>query len=90
MSKKVDSIDPKIIDELIKTYEKPEDLWGENGILKQLQKSVLERILEGEITTELGYKKHDSKGNNSGNSRNGYSEKTIKCTSGELPVQVPR
>jgi len=90
MSKKVDSIDPKIIDELIKTYEKPEDLLGENGILKQLQKSVLERILEGEITTELGYKKHDSKGNNSGNSRNGYSEKTIKCTSGELPVQVPR
>lgn len=90
MSKKVDSIDPKIIDELIKTYEKPEDLLGENGILKQLQKAMLERILEGEITTELGYKKHDPKGNNSGNSRNGYSEKTIKCTSGELPVQVPR
>ena len=90
MSKKVDSIDPRIIDELIKTYEKPEDLLGENGILKQLQKAMLERILEGEITTDLGYKKHDPKGNNSGNSRNGYSEKTIKCTSGELPIQVPR
>jgi putative transposase len=90
MSKKVDSIDPKIIDELIKTYEKPEDLLGENGILKQLQKAMLERILEGEITTELGYKKHDPHGNNSGNSRNGYSEKTLKSTHGELPIQVPR
>lgn len=63
---------------------------GENGILKQLQKAMLERILEGEITTELRYKKHDPEGNNSGNSCNGYSEKTIKCTSGELPIQVPR
>jgi putative transposase len=90
MSKKVNSIDPKIIDELIKTYEKPEDLLGENGILKQLQKAMLERILEGEITTELGYKKHDPQGNNSGNSRNGYSEKTLKSTHGELPIQVPR
>lgn len=93
MSKKINQtnqIDPKIINELIKTYEKPEDLFGEGGILKQLQKAMLERILEGEITTELGYKKHDPQGNNSGNSRNGYSEKTLKSTNGELPIQVPR
>lgn len=32
MSKKINQIDPKIIDELIKTYEKPEDLLGEGGI----------------------------------------------------------
>ena len=37
MSKKVNSIDPKIIDELIKTYEKPEDLLGENGIRSSQQ-----------------------------------------------------
>ena len=90
MSKKTNQIDPRIIDELISTYEKPEDLLGEGGILKQLQKAMLERILEGEITTELGYSKHDPKGNNSGNSRNGYSEKTLKGTNGELSIQVPR
>jgi putative transposase len=90
MSKKINQIDPKIIDELIKTYEKPEDLLGEGGILKQLQKAMLERILAGELTTELGYNKHDPKGNNSGNSRNGYTEKTLKSTHGELPIQVPR
>lgn len=78
MTKKINrlnEIDPKLIDELIKNYEKPEDLLGDGGILKQVQKAMLERILEGEITTELGYGKHDPKGNNSGNSRNGYGEK---------------
>lgn len=90
MSNQVDKIDPKIIDELIKNYKKPQDLLGEGGILKQLQKAILERVLEGEMTTELGYEKHDPKGNNSGNSRNGYSEKVIKCTEGEIPIQVPR
>jgi len=71
MSKQVTKINSEIIDELIKHYEKPEDLLGEGGILKQLQKAMLERILEGELTTELGYKKHDPKGHHSGNSRNG-------------------
>lgn len=60
MVNKIAKIDPKIIDELIKAYEKPEDLFGDGGILKQLQKSMLERILEGELTTELGYDKHDT------------------------------
>ncbi len=93
MSKKndrSDQIDPKLIDELIKNYEKPEDMFGKGGILKNLQKAVIERILEGEITTELGYDKHDPKGNNSGNSRNGHSEKTLKGTDGEFPIQIPR
>ena len=78
----LDKIDPRIIDELIKAYEKPEDLLGEEGILKQVQKAMLERILEGEMTTELGYRKHDFQGNNSGNSRNGC-EKTLKGTPGQ-------
>jgi len=90
MLKKANQIDSKIIDELIKTYEKPEDILGEEGIFKQLQKAMLERILEGELTTKLGYSKHDPKGNNSGNSRNGYSEKTLIGTNGDLPIQVPR
>lgn len=85
-----DSIDPKIIDELIKNYEKPEDLLGDGGILKQVQKAMLERIMQGELSTELGYDKHDPSGNNSGNSRNGFSDKEIHTSHGELPIRVPR
>lgn len=84
------SIDSKIIDELIKNYKNPEDILGKNGILKNLQKAILERVLAAELTTELGYEKHDACGRNSGNSRNGYSEKTIKSENGELLINIPR
>lgn len=81
---------PELLDEILKDYKNPEDMFGKDGILKQLQKAILERALEGEMTTELGYSKHDSVGDNSGNSRNGYSEKSIKSGVGEFPIQVPR
>ncbi len=45
----------ELIDELLKGYEKPEDITGEGGLLKQLTKAVLERALESEMTHELGY-----------------------------------
>jgi Transposase, Mutator family len=42
-------------------------------MLGELVKVVLERALESELTTHLGYGKHDPAGNGSGNSRNGSS-----------------
>jgi putative transposase len=90
MSETEKTIDPKIIEELIKTYKKPEDLLGEGGILKTLQKALLERVLEGELTDELGYSKHESKGNGSGNSRNGHSQKMVQGNQGKYSIQVPR
>jgi putative transposase len=86
----MEGIKPELIDELLKGYEKPEDLIGENGLLKQLMKAVLERALNAELTHHLGYEKHDPAGHNSGNSRNGRSAKTIKGEFGELVVETPR
>jgi putative transposase len=37
------AIDLKLIDKLLANYKKPEDIIGENGLLKQLTKAVLER-----------------------------------------------
>lgn len=84
------SIDLKLIDSLIKQYDDPMDIFRENGLMMQFKKAVVERMMEGELTTELGYEKNDSAGNNSGNSRNGYTEKTLKCNDGRLPIKVPR
>ena len=67
------AIDLKLIDKLLLDYKKPEDIIGENGLLKQLTKAVLERAMQVEMTDHLGYEKHDPAGNNSGNSRNGAS-----------------
>ena len=51
---------------------------GENGLLKQLTKAVLERAMQAELTHHLGYEKHAPEGKNTGNSRNGNSRKTLK------------
>src|SRR5947207_8902996 len=84
------TIDNELIDNLLRDYKKPADLIGENGLLKQLTKQLLERAMAAEMTEHVGYDKHDAIGNNSGNSRNGKSAKTIKGSFGTMPLEVPR
>jgi transposase-like protein len=50
-------IDPAIIEQLMKGYERPEDLTGPGGILEQLTKRLYERVLQGEMSHSLGYEK---------------------------------
>ena len=83
-------ITPKVLDEILKDYEKPEDLFNENGLLQQLTKALVERALSGEMTHHLGYKKHSPAGNNSGNSRNGTTPKTLKGKRGQIEIDVRR
>jgi len=90
MTKENERIDDELIDNLLKGYKKPEDLIGENGLLKQLTKRLLERAMAAELTEQVGYEVHDAEGRNSGNSRNGTSAKTVKGTFGTLPIEVPR
>jgi putative transposase len=84
------AIDLKLIDKLLADYKKPEDIIGENGLLKQLTKALLERAMQAELTDHLGYEKHDPIGHNSGNSRNGATTKTLKGDFGEMPLETPR
>lgn len=83
-------IDLTLIDELLKDYKKPEDITGEDGLLKQLTKAILERALESELTHELGYEKHFRSTKPSGNARNGRSKKTLKTDHGDLELSMPR
>ncbi len=80
----------ELLDELMKNYKKPEDLIGENGLLKQLTKALVERAMKAEMSAHLGYEKNDPAGKNTGNSRNGNSKKTIKGEFGNLEIAVPR
>src|ERR1700692_4847988 len=84
------AIDNKLIDQLLSDYKKPEDIIGENGLLKQLTKAILERALAAEMTDHLGYEKHDPAGHHRGNTRNGKSPKTLKGDFGELELETPR
>ena len=79
-----------LLDELLKGCEKPEDILGEHGLMRALQKRLVERVLEGELTEELGYEAHASSGHGSGNSRNGKTRKTIQTATDQFEIEVPR
>jgi len=78
------------IDNLLKNYKTPEEILGENGLLKQLTKAVLQRALQAEMTHHLGHEKHGVITSTGGNARNGSSAKTIKGDFGLMPLEIPR
>ena len=84
------AIKQELLDELLKQVDNPEDLFGKDGLLKQLTARLVERVLEAELTDHLGYEKHNPAGRNSGNNRNGHGTKTIKGDQGQLAIKVPR
>jgi putative transposase len=65
-------------------------LTGPGGLLKALNKTVIETALEEEMAEHLGYDKHDAVGRNRGNSRNGKRAKTVLTDAGEVDIDVPR
>jgi putative transposase len=84
------AITDEMLNELMSEYQKPEDLLGQHGLLKQLQKRLLEKAMGAELTVHLGYGKHDPAGKNSGNSRNGTGSKTLKGEFGNMELATPR
>ena len=84
------TIRPELLDELLADYEKPDDLLGEDRLFKQLKAVLLERALDAELSDHLGYEKGDPAGRGTGNSRNGYSDKTVLSEDGEIDIAVPR
>ena len=90
MTTKKHEVPEELLSGLLANYKKPEDLIGENGLLKQLTKLLVERALDAELTEHLGHERHESVANTAGNTRNGKSKKTLKGEFGELPIEVPR
>jgi len=84
------AITNEMLDELIGNAKTQEDVFGKDGLLNNLSKRLLERMLESEMTYHLGYEKHAVEGHNTGNSRNGKTKKTVKTNSGEIDIEVPR
>jgi transposase-like protein len=66
-------------------------LTGPDGLLKQLNKTVIETALQEEMTEHLGYEKHDPAGAGTGNIRNGTRAKTVLTeAAGPVEIEVPR
>lgn len=81
------NIDPKLVDELAKSIKTEKDL---AALSKHLLKLTVERAMKVEMDEHLGYEKHALEGKNTGNSRNGHSQKTLKGDFGEMEITTPR
>ena len=88
MAMKVDYLD-NLAKDLVKQYKTKDALFGDNGVVKELQKRLLQAALDGELTEHLGYEKHERM-TAKDNARNGYSSKTVIGAEGEMKLRVPR
>lgn len=72
------AITKEVLQELLKDYKNPADLLGEEGILKELTKALVESALGAELTDHLGYERHENGKKPHANRRNGSSKKTLR------------
>ncbi|MCP4653353.1 MAG: IS256 family transposase [Candidatus Omnitrophica bacterium] len=78
----------KALDLIAESEADLSNLFKEDGLLNRLTKGLVERALQAEAKTHLGYDKYEH--TTSGNSRNGTSKKNIITEKGSLEIEVPR
>ena len=88
---RLDELDEQRIGQLVdRARSEGLRLTGEDGLLAQLTKRIIESAAEGEMDVHLGYAKHDPAGRDGGNSRNGVRAKTVLTDIGPVEVTIPR
>ena len=88
---RLDDLDEQLIGQLVdRARSEGLRLTGEDGLLAQLTKRIIESAAEGEMDVHLGYAKHDPAGRDGGNSRNGARAKTVLTDIGPVEVAIPR
>jgi putative transposase len=90
MGKKKHPFSNEFLDSLIDGRSTQEDFFGPKGLFKQLQAALAERMLQGEMTHQLGYEPHGDAESQGSNRRNGSFEKTVETETGPLSFEVPR
>ncbi len=94
MAQKREKKEKDMIDQLLDQIDfrglTQDEVVGQNGLIKQLSGRILQRALEAEMTEHLGYEKNSNSGDNSGNNRNGYTEKTVLLENQSATIEIPR
>ena len=67
-----------------------DDFFGKEGIFARLFATTIEQMLEAELTAHLGYEPYAAEGRNSGNSRNGKRTRSLRTSTGDTSITVPR
>jgi putative transposase len=84
------TISKELLDELLSGVERPEDFFGDKGLMKELKVRLMERMLGAELTEHLGYEPHGEPASQQANRRNGASRKVLKGNDGAVPIDIPR
>ena len=84
------AITKEVLDELLREYKGPDDFYGPDGLMKQLSKALIERMMQAELTEQLGYEKSESGEKQTENRRNGKTAKTLRTDQGPMEIEVPR
>lgn len=66
------------------------DITGKDGLIQRLLKDTIENAMKAELENHLGYAPGDVRTKDTDNSRNGYSQKTLKTSTGGIEIDVPR
>ena len=80
-------ISNELLDNFLVGVKSQDDLWGKDGVITQLNKAILERILNAEMDLHL---QDTTSGRIAGNSRNGHVKKKVSGTFGEIELETPR
>ena len=78
-----------IAKQIMETYQ-PQSAQEIQDVVKKIFAPIFEAALQGEMDNHLGYANHERTNQESSNSRNGFSNKKLKTSVGEVPIRVPR
>ena len=83
-------INDEVLDELLEGCDRPEDLLGDGGLMKQLEKALMQRMLGAELSEHLVYEHGAEAPPVQSNRRNGVNRETVKSEDGAFEIEVPR
>ena len=87
--KKRNSDAEKLAESILNAYQ-PESVDDMQDALKDVFGPLFEKMLQGELNNYLGYDAHSKEPKEHDNRRNGYGNKTLKTSFGEVAIDVPR
>ncbi|MDB1739009.1 IS256 family transposase [Enterococcus avium] len=87
--KKRNSDAEKLAESILNAYQ-PESVDDMQDALKEVFGPLFEKMLQGELNNYLGYDAHSKEPKEHDNRRNGYGNKTLKTSFGEVAIDVPR
>ena len=75
--------------QIIEQYH-PKSVADMQDALKDIFGPMFEAMLQGEMNSHLGYESNDHGAKSTDNRRNGYTNKKVRTSAGEVEIKVPR